>query len=73
MQTYNDKLDADEQITAEEHIASLIQSAIENSEDSRGENDYTLTEEDCADLGRAILVDVLKQFRPDLMSDEESK
>jgi hypothetical protein len=65
--SYNSKLDADVQISAEESIASLIQSAIENSEDGNGEHDFTLTEEDCADLGRGILLAILTRFRPDLI------
>lgn len=58
---YNDKLNTDEQITAEEQIASVI-------------FDYTdgaVQEEECAELGRRILHGILQKFRPDLFDDEE--
>ncbi len=54
---YSDKLDPDDQITAEESIASII-------------FDYTsglIEEEDCAELGRKILREVLREFRPELI------
>ena len=57
---YTDKLDADEQITVEESIASLIKEAVEATENS-------LTDEDCGDLGRLILKQMLEKFRPDLI------
>jgi hypothetical protein len=58
--------DDDMQIRAAEGIAALICRTISESEDSNGDNDYTLTDEDCADLGREILKQVLLKFRPDL-------
>lgn len=61
--TYRDDFDADTQITAEEQIASLI---FDRLEIAGCENGDTLTQEDCADLGRAILKQVLAEFRPDL-------
>ena len=63
---YNENLDADVQITAEEKIAAMIREMVNNSEDCTGKPDYTLTDEDCADLGRYILKQVLEEFRPDL-------
>jgi hypothetical protein len=59
--TYNDKLDTDLQIDAEEEIADLVFNASGNVFPN------TLHEEDCADLGRKILKVVLKKFRPDLI------
>ena len=68
---YNDKLDADQQISTEEKIAALIsefqEMQVEN-DDGNGCDDHTLTEEDCADLGRRILNLVLQEFRPDLFA-----
>lgn len=57
---YNNKLDADEQITMEEDIAHKV------FHFKGGSPDDVLDEEDCAQLGRDILKMVLKQFRPDL-------
>lgn len=62
---YNDELDADEQITAEEGIASLIF-------DTTNSGDEYVSEEMAADLGRKILFDVLQVFRPDLIAEEQS-
>ena len=70
MKGYNEKLDADQQVTAEERIASLIREAVEQAEDSRGQHDYQLTDEDCGTLGRLILLDVLAEFRPDLIEEK---
>jgi|HubBroStandDraft_3_1064219.scaffolds.fasta_scaffold87594_3 hypothetical protein len=64
---YTEALDADIQITAEEAIASMIRAKIEEAEDSNGDADFTLTDEDCADLGRSILLHILSEFRPDLI------
>jgi hypothetical protein len=65
---YNERLDADKQISWEEKIAGLIRAAIEESEDSDGKPDFTLTDEDCQDLGKQILKEVLVEFRPDLLA-----
>jgi hypothetical protein len=62
---YNDKLEADEQISMEEKIASTIFGATETE---GCEGCGTLSEEDCAELGRKILLEVLSKFRPDLLS-----
>jgi hypothetical protein len=51
---YNETLDADEQITAEEEIAAYLFDA-----------ELDIGEEDCAEAGRQILKMVLKRFRPD--------
>lgn len=56
---YNDRLDADAQISAEEEIAVRI------FDEANGK----IHEEDCADLGRDILYMVLRAFRPDLLED----
>lgn len=58
---YNDKLDADEQISAEEAIASHL---FENSASDE------MDEETCAKLGRDILHLVLSRFRPDVIAEE---
>lgn len=66
MSSYNDTLDADDQISSEEMIASLIFDAEENA--VKGGDEPVFTEEECAQLGRDILIRVLAQFRPDLVS-----
>ena len=62
---YNSNLNPDDQIAMEEKIASAIfhepGTAVENS------NCRSLDEEDCANLGRTILLMVLQKFRPDLI------
>lgn len=63
---YNSKIDAEKQISTEENIASMIREHIETSENSRGESDFTISDEDCQQLGRIILKSVLESFRPDL-------
>ena len=60
---YNDKLDADEQVSAEECIAATI---FDHLETEGCDGCGTLSEEDCAKLGRDILKKMLQQFRPDL-------
>lgn len=71
--SYGPWLDADEQITAEEGIASLIFERQEDKE-QEGYEKYgeplPLGEDDCAELGRVILRYVLAQFRPDLFVDD---
>lgn len=57
---YNDKLDPDRQVTAEEKIASVIFTSFRNVYPA-------VSEEDAQQLGRDILVLVLKEFRPDLV------
>lgn len=56
---YKRILDPDLQISTEESIASLI---FERTEDIAH-----LSEDACAQLGRDILLLVLKRFRPDLL------
>jgi hypothetical protein len=70
---YNDKLDPDVQVRVEEHIASTIfDYEGEKGVTESGSSDFrTLDEEDCARLGRSILLTVLKEFRPDLFSPKE--
>lgn len=72
---YNDKIDATEQVDAEELIASLIRGRQENEIancEANGIEDWSLTDEDCADLGRDILLAVLHRFRPDLVDSDQT-
>lgn len=62
--SYNDKLDADEQVSMEEKIAAVIF----DSDLNLGDDPDLFDEEDCAELGRIILLMVLKKFRPDLFT-----
>lgn len=55
---YNDKMSAEQQITTEEKIASLIFYETPTGEETSGE------------LGRQILKMVLKEFRPDLFAED---
>jgi hypothetical protein len=66
---YNDKLIVDQQISSEESIASTIRAFVDASENSQGDQDYTLTDEDCQKLGQIILGQVLYVFRPDLIDN----
>lgn len=60
--TYGDALDGSLQIDTEESIATMIQSRIAlELEEFMG-----VSAECCQELGRDILKEVLKQFRPDL-------
>jgi hypothetical protein len=61
--TYSEHLSADEQISAEERIASII---FGRAETEGCDGCGTLSEEDAAALGRDILRQILLQFRPDL-------
>lgn len=54
---YNDKLDADEQITAEEGISAFLFDHFPG-----------IDEEDANDAGKQILRMVLEKFRPDLFA-----
>lgn len=54
---YSDKLDADQQISTEERIASRISDLTEG----------TMEDEICAEIGRDALYIVLQEFRPDLL------
>ena len=60
MRKYAATWNADEQITAEEDIACHLAQRVD-----------TLTEGQCADLGRSILRIVLSRFRPDLMEPDQ--
>jgi hypothetical protein len=55
--SYTDALDADEQVTAEELIAARIFDTTNGA----------LSEEMCQQLGRDLLLDILAQFRSDLV------
>jgi hypothetical protein len=59
--SYNSKLDADEQITTEEDIAARLFEVVPG-----------MSEEDCAEAGRDILLMVLKKYRPDLLTEADS-
>jgi hypothetical protein len=59
---YTEKMDADEQITMEEEIASAIFETLDESD-----------EDECAHLGREILLMVLMKFRPDLAEGVEEE
>ena len=67
---FNNKLDGDEQITAEEMIASMIFNytplTVEDNNDDLHEDVIQLCEESCSQLGRDILLAIINQFRPDL-------
>ena len=54
---YNDKLDADQQISKEEEIAAHLFDV------------YGLDEDSAANAGRQILFMVLSEFRPDLFTE----
>lgn len=56
---YNEALDPDQQITTEELIAAAIFDRTET------------TEEEAQKLGRDILLVVLAEFRPDLVTPDE--
>lgn len=60
MKPYNEKLGADEQISAEETIAAFLFAYS-------GHANATLDEDDCAEASRQILYLVLDKFRPDLI------
>jgi len=72
---YNDRLDPDQQVTAEEEIAAVIDRYQEHFKAKHGLDEMPFGEEDCAELGRRILLVVLQEFRPDLIAgadDEEA-
>ncbi len=56
---YNDNLDPDQQITAEEQIAAYL---FDNFRDG-------FTEEKAAEASRSILLKILEEFRPDLIKE----
>lgn len=58
--SYNDKLNADDQISAEESIAAHL-----------FDNASSISEEEAAELGRSILLLVLRKFRPDLIDGDD--
>lgn len=66
LMSYVDEFDADEQVSAEEEIASIIFNATERLEDDTNAVMGTLTEQDCGDLGRQLLKHILWKFRPDM-------
>jgi hypothetical protein len=66
---YSDKLDGDRQVSAEERIAATIFGYVKHLAGKYGldmTDEMPLGEEDCNELGRRILRDVLQEFRPDL-------
>lgn len=71
LMAYVDGFDSEEQVQAEEEIASIIFSSenlISIPDDSPAEVGHNcgLSEEACAELGRQILKHVLWKFRPDM-------
>ena len=63
---YNNKLDPDELVSAEEMIAAIIFDWVEN--DPTIEKAVALDAcESCSKLGRDILLAILNKFRPDLL------
>lgn len=70
---YNDKFDPNEQISLEEDIAAYIHAAPDNQTEieldaqALGEGITPYPEEMCSNLGRAILMHVVKKLRPDLL------
>lgn len=69
---YADALNADRQITMEEQIAAVIFDWKPSGEVSETEccpQDPYLTDEDCAEMGRRILLMVLQEFRPALVRE----
>lgn len=63
--TYSERLGADEQLSAEERIASTI---FERAETGGCDGCGTISEEDAAQLGRDILRQILMHFRADLFA-----
>jgi len=61
---YSHSLAPDRQISTEEMIASTIFEEVHGLTDP-------LDEESCAELGREILYQVLRRFRPDLFVEEK--
>jgi hypothetical protein len=62
---YSNRLDADDQVTAEEEIAATIFDKMRAS-------DLLIHEDTAAELGRTILNLVLERFRPDLFEGAAS-
>lgn len=60
MAHYTDKMDADAQITMEEGAAAIIFGRAQGKK---------MTEELAQSLGKRIVLEVLRQFRPDLVTD----
>lgn len=56
---YTDELDVEEQVTMEERIAAII---YDNP-------DVETDEHTAQDLGRQLLLEVLKVFRPEVIAD----
>ncbi len=63
---YNDKLDADQQITMEEQIASYLFNDGVDLDNGQGEGP---SEEFCNKMGKEILLMVLTEFRKDLVGE----
>jgi len=65
MPSYNDKIWPEDQVAMEEAIAAKIFDFEGATEEDGG-----LGEEECAELGRDILLMVLAEFRPDLVEEK---
>lgn len=57
MANYNDLIDTDEQVDAEEAIASILF------------DDFDMNPECAQEASQIILMEVLRRFRPDLVED----
>lgn len=71
--SYIDKFDPDEQIDAEEWIASVLYDTHDSDSHSGSacEADQ-ICEESAGYFGRVILHEILSRFRPDLIAEEEA-
>ncbi len=71
--SYKYFLDSDIQITIEELIAALIFDYNSKQFENMSESTAPMwpSEGECMDMGRRILALVLKEFRPDLIADDE--
>lgn len=69
--SYKNKLDPDIQILTEELIAAIIYDYVSAEEYSESTAPTWPSENECMDMGRRILALVLKDFRPDLIADDE--
>ena len=69
---YNDNLDPEEQLRARDWIAAKIFDCEDIDEQFKDGNPIPtigLSEEACNNLGKTILLEILRRFRPDLVED----
>jgi hypothetical protein len=72
-QRYNDKLDYDQQVSAEERIAATIFDYQRNTCCDANGDEHQLMEYDCQMLSQRILLSILAEFRPDLITETTTK